>query len=76
VQRTTFQKEAAGAGGGRNDLQEAASLLHTFLSTRQSFAQQTKNYYLFLIEKELFYLPRGEGNKMKVFSWESCFSLS
>jgi hypothetical protein len=48
MQRTTFQREA----GGRKDVQEAESLLHTFLSTRESLPQtQTKNFYLFSIER-------------------------
>jgi hypothetical protein len=63
MQRTTFQREA----GGRKDVKEAESLLHTFLSTRESFAQtQTKNFYLFSIERgvvllrEKLCLPSGK----------------
>ncbi len=48
MQKTTFHREA----GGRKDVKEAESLLHTFLSTRESFAQtQTKNFYLFSVER-------------------------
>jgi hypothetical protein len=80
MQKTTFHREA----GGRKDVKEAESLLHTFLSTRESFVQtQTKNFYLFSIERgvvllrEKLCLPsRKRKIEREVFSWERCFSSS
>jgi hypothetical protein len=68
MQRTTFQREA----GGRKDVQEAESLLHTFLSTRESFAKNKQRTFIsFQLKEELFcyekscVFPVGKGNRTK-----------